>query len=113
MLNFYGIAALNGLLTSVEEVNTLNHEVNLQINPNPAAEHAQIRLQLSTENPQLLKIELINTSGQVMDASVAPYSPGEHSIPLKVHNLPAGHYYCRVSNSSGSIYLIEPLVKGF
>lgn len=108
-----GIAALNGLLTSVEEVNTLNHKVNLQINPNPVAEQAQITLQLRTENPQLLKIELITTSGQVMDGSVASYSPGEHSIPLKVHNLPAGLYYCRVSNSSGSIYLIKPLAKGF
>lgn len=107
-----GIAALNGLLTSVEEVNTLNAYVHLQINPNPTRAHAHIMLQLRTENPQLLKIELISTSGQIVDSSVAPYSPGEHSIPLRIQSLPTGLYYCRVSNSSRSIYLIKSLVKG-
>jgi hypothetical protein len=90
----------NGNLTPTTSVNEQTTTSQLSVSPNPLSTSSTITYTL--DNPSPVRIELMNTLGQVIEVVFDGYGEsGSHRIPLNVSSLTSGMYYVRLTGETG------------
>jgi hypothetical protein len=83
----------------VSEIN--DNPFKLQCNPNPIKDKAFITYSMDKEDCEDLKLELINSSGQLVKTEILPDSMIRgNNFTINTSNLESGLYYIKVSNES-------------
>jgi len=91
----------NYQVTSVEN----GHQwiLDVQINPNPASEYANVLYQIP--NNDIVTIRIFDATGRQLDTVVnnLQQNQGFYQFAISTNNLPAGIYYIQIQTSKGSI----------
>lgn len=94
-------------LVGVQENHIAN---NVNLYPNPT--NGLINISLELAEAQTLKVEVINTLGQVVNAAQNfAAMEGQNQLQLQVNNLASGMYFVRLSNTKGQQVLPFTLNK--
>lgn len=80
----------------------------LTVQPNPAVDAAEVRFTLPQE--MHVRAELVNLQGQfVRLITDTHHASGSYTYPIKIAELPAGMYICRVQ--AGDLFMVKKMVK--
>ena len=91
----------NGILNSTTSVNDEStSSTKLFVSPNPLSSSSTITYTI--QKPSRVRIELMNTLGQVSDVVFDGYSEsGTHSLSLNTTSITSGMYWFRMTNGTG------------
>lgn len=92
--------------------NVVEFDGKLQLFPNPCAEIAQLQLELT--QAAVLGISVYNMQGQqVLGEQRYNITEGNHTLPVRVQDLPAANYQCVITfkNSDGSLSRATRLLR--
>jgi len=97
---YFGISFDDAWINSIEDVDA-NFAVG-DVYPNPADISAKLGVEL--KNTSNLKVEVLNSLGQVMEVITNDtYPAGQHTIDINTSELESGMYICRISAGNSTI----------
>lgn len=84
----------------------------MELSPNPANQRVSINFSLLGEATQALSCVLLSAEGRVVKNLVRreSYQPGQYTLEADLQRLAAGVYYCRISNSEGTLSITRQLL---
>lgn len=90
----------------------LGNALQMNLSPNPSTQRVSIDFSLAGENPQTLSCVLLSSEGRQIKNLLRKeaYPPGQHRLELDVQRLPAGIYYCSMSNLEGTLKVTRQLL---